>query len=166
MKLLKRLELISKHRRARTSCLQYFFHHLIYSFTLHPDGSPSLLPIPPHSPSPCHFLFLWEGRSHLGIPYPGTSSLCRTRCILSHYGQTKLSNERNRFHRPATAWETASTPVVGGPTWSPSCTSAAYLWGPWSNPCMLFVWWFSLWMPPRVQVPGCNINDERKMSFV
>jgi hypothetical protein len=59
-------------------------------------------------------------------PYHGASSLCSIRCILSHWGQTKQP-------------------------WRLNCTSATYVLGPWSSPCMFFGWRFIHWKIPGIQ---------------
>jgi hypothetical protein len=64
-------------------------------------------------------------------PYSGTSSLCRARHILSHWGQTSnlirgtYSTDRQEGHTVVTVPD----PFVGGPIWRPSYTSAAYVHG-------------------------------------
>jgi hypothetical protein len=62
---------------------------LFYLFTLHPIHCPSpghpLLASFPHPPS----LLLWADRAPWVSLYPGTSSLCESRCFLSHWGQTR-----------------------------------------------------------------------------
>lgn len=47
----------------------------------------------------------------------GTSSHCRTRCILSYWGRTRQPNQGNRICRQAMESGPTPTPVVGGPTW-------------------------------------------------
>ena len=68
-------------------------HSFIHSFThsLYPDHNHLLLPVPSsHSPS-CTPppLLLWEVGSSWVQTHSGTSSHCKTRHILSHWGQTR-----------------------------------------------------------------------------
>jgi hypothetical protein len=141
---LHELMLVSQRERSR------FFHWCTYLFTLYPNCSPPLLPVPPHMapsfhPSSPHL----RRRRPLWVPtHPGVSSHCRTRHILSHWGQTRKLSSENGIYRQATDSETAPAQVAGG--WRPSCTSATYVWGLRTSPCLLFGWWFSLWELPSV----------------
>ena len=80
------------------------------------------LPVPTHrSPLPMPFPFSSERLETLPVSsHSDASSLYKIRHILSHCVQTRqLAQLGNRF----------PTPVVGGPTWSLSCTFAAYVLG-------------------------------------
>jgi hypothetical protein len=55
-------------------------------------------------------------------------------------------------------------PILRGPTWKPSCTSAISVWWARSSPYMFFGWWFSLCESPWVQVSwlcrsSCGVLD-------
>jgi hypothetical protein len=101
---------------------------------------------------------LWEGEGNpCVLTYLGTSSHCRTRHILSQWGQ-KRQLGKSRIHRKSTDSGTAPAPVVEGPTGRPSCTFIHMCEEARTSPCMAFGWWFSLLVPPRVQVNWLSVD--------
>jgi len=79
-------------------------------------------------------------------PTPGTSSHCRTRCILSHWGHTRLQlGEWNlQAGRPQSQRQLLFRLLGDSHEDQPGYLLHKYR-GPRSSICALFGWWFGLW---------------------
>lgn len=86
--LIYRMSSLSLTAGTKIKCL---FFPLIYLFILHQDCCPC--PSIPHMVPPPISLLLWESWEPSGYPSkPGTSSLWKVRCSLSHWCQTRQSS--------------------------------------------------------------------------
>jgi hypothetical protein len=95
----------------------YIFFYLIELkkniFTLYPAHCP--LPVAPYH-NPSSISFSSEHVSPLWVSWhSGTSSLCKARHFLSHWGQTNQPGQKNICHLQATAFGTVSAPDVRDP---------------------------------------------------
>jgi hypothetical protein len=106
--------------------LNLFIYLLSY---LHPTLcfhriSPSRSPSPQNPP-----LLLWRGWPHPGYPTTLVDQVSARLDISSPTEANEAALSGNRFHSQAIALGTASTPVVGGTTWTLNCMSVTYVPG-------------------------------------
>jgi hypothetical protein len=147
------------------SCHPTIFIIFIYLLTLHPTHCPTPGTFLPQSFAHPPPLLCWVGEGPLGIPYPGPSSLCKAKCTLSHWGQ-KGSPARRTYQQTGNSFWDSPHSSHSGPTWRPSCTSAAHVqwWGGScvehvSSPCMLFSPCFSHWEPQGSRVDSVGLPE-------
>jgi hypothetical protein len=116
----------------------YFIHWSMPS-CLHPDPS-YMTPLS---------ITVWEEWALPGIKTTlAPHSFCRTRYILSHWGQASWISWENRHHSQAASQSEFLLQFLG----DPHEDQDAHLQRMFRGPRMFFGWWFNLWWPPTVQV--------------
>ena len=150
----------SKKMKIRTPKCSFFFNFwkLIYLFILHPNISPPLFSIYPHtdlsSISPP--LLLWERRdplmSHAPTPQPPEYQVTAGPGISFPTETKRDSPARETGCTGHAVSGTVHAPVVGGPAWNQVAHWLHVCGRPQSSPCPLFGWQFCLWEPSGVQI--------------